>query len=275
MIRQVGELFRRPKEKIDEADNGASKAEWGRKVETAGAEKTREKVDTGGRGKSIVLPGELIDKKAGRKIGKNAYFEGDNVFSKVVGIPRVWEDEISVIPLSGVYLPQVNDRVIGIVTQVEISGWVVDINSPYDAFLPVSDGTEEFIDMSRTDLSRFFDVGDVIFCKVSKVTKNKTVRVSMMSYGARKLYGGITIKVTPSKIPRIIGRGGSMVNLIKEKTNSVIYTGQNGVVWIRGDDKDKAIEAILRIEKESHTTGLTENIEKMLGGKPSGKESGK
>lgn len=212
----------------------------------------------------VVLPGEFIDKKVGRKIGRGAYFEGDNVFSKVLGVPRVKRNEISVIPLSGVYIPSVNDRVIGVITQVEISGWVVDINSAYDAFLPVSEGTDEFIDMSRTDLSRFFDIGDVIFCKVSKVTKNKTVRVSMMSRGARKLYGGIIIKVTPSKIPRIIGRGGSMVNLIREKTNCVIYTGQNGVVWIRGDNKDRAIEGILTIEKESHTVGLTDRIEKML-----------
>jgi len=214
--------------------------------------------------RKIVLPGELIDKKAGRKVGNGAYFEGDSVFSKVLGVPLVRLDEISVIPLSGVYMPSVNDRVIGVITQVELSGWVVDINSPYDAFLPLSDGTDEFIDISRTDLSRFYDIGDIIFCKVSKVTKNKTVRVSMLSHGARKLYDGTVIKVTPSKIPRIIGRGGSMVNLIKEKTNCVIYTGQNGVVWIRGDNKDKAIEAILRIERESHTVGLTDKIEKML-----------
>lgn len=213
----------------------------------------------------VVLPGELIGKKSGRKVGRGAYFERDNVFSKVLGVPRVRQNEISVIPLSGVYMPSVNDRIIGVITQVEISGWVVDINSPYDAFLPVSEGTDEFIDMSRTDLSRFFDIGDIIFCKVSKVTKTKNVRVSMMAHGARKLYGGITIKVTPSKIPRIIGRGGSMVNLIKEKTNCVIYTGQNGVVWIRGDNKDKVIEAILTIERESHTVGLTDKIGKMLG----------
>lgn len=213
----------------------------------------------------VVLPGELIDKKSGRKVEKGAYFESDNVFSKVLGVPRVRQNEISVIPLSGVYMPSVNDRIIGVITQVEISGWVVDINSPYDAFLPVSEGTDEFIDMSRTDLSRFFDIGDIIFCKVSKVTKTKNVRVSMMAHGARKLYGGIIMRVTPSKIPRIIGRGGSMVNLIKEKTNCIIYTGQNGVVWIRGDNKDKVIEAILTIERESHTVGLTDKIEKMLG----------
>ncbi len=87
---------------------------------------------------------------------------------------------------------------------------------------------------------------------------------------ARKLHGGTVIKVTPSKIPRIIGKAGSMINLIKERTRTDIFTGQNGYVWIRGEDKALAIEAILTIDRESHTPGLTEKIEKMLGGKIDG-----
>ena len=166
--------------------------------------------------------------------------------------------------MAGVYIPNINDKVIGVIERVEISGWLVNISSPYISFLPIADGVDEFVDRQRTDLSKFFDIGDLIFCKVSKVTKNKTIRVSMRSLGARKLYGGVVLKVKPTKVPRIIGRGGSMVNLIKNKTGCMIYIGKNGVVWIRGDDKEKAIKAILRIERESHTTGLTEKIEKML-----------
>lgn len=214
--------------------------------------------------KEIVLPGELIDEKKGRRIGDGAYFEGEKVFSKVLGIPRVNENEISVIPLSGVYLPIIGDKIIGVIEAVEISGWTVDINSPYSAFLPLSEGVDGFVDTQRTDISRFYDVGDVIFCRISKVTKNKTVQVSMRDVGLRKLYGGIIINVTPSKIPRIIGRAGSMITLIKNKTKCDITTGQNGIVWMRGDDKAKAIEAILKIENESHIAGLTEKIEKML-----------
>lgn len=214
--------------------------------------------------RKIVLPGELIEERKGRKLGKGAYAEEDKVFAKVLGIPRVDENEISVIPLSGVYIPSIGDRIIGVVQAVEISGWTVDINSPYMAFLPLSEGVEEFVDTTRTDISRFYDMGDIISCKISKVTKNKTVQVSMRDIGARKLYGGITIKVTPSKIPRVIGKGGSMINLIKTKTGCEIVAGQNGVVWIKGLNKDKTIEAILTIERESHVVGLTEKIEKML-----------
>ncbi len=215
--------------------------------------------------RDVVIPGEKIDDKKGRKTGNGVYQDGEIIFSKYLGVPRIDENEISVIPLSGAYLPNMGDRVIGIISEVEISGWLVDINSPYAAFLPVAEAVDEFVDMSRTDISRYFDSGEVVFCRVSKVTKNKTVQVSMRDTMARKLYGGIIVRVTPSKIPRIIGKGGSMISLIKTKTKCDIYTGQNGVIWIRGENKAKAIETILTIERESHTMGLTERIEGMLG----------
>lgn len=214
--------------------------------------------------REILLPGELIDERKGRKLGLWVYEEGDNVFSKVLGLPRVTENEISVIPLSGIYLPKVGDKVIGTINEVEPSGWLVDINSPYLAFLPLAEGVEEFVDTSRTDLSRYFDVDEMISCIISKVTKNKIVQVSMRDMDAKKLRDGITIQVTPSKIPRIIGRAGSMISLIKNSTRCEIIPGQNGIVWVRGENKTKAIEAILTIEKESHTVGLTEKIQRML-----------
>jgi len=215
--------------------------------------------------REVVLPGEFLDEKKGRKVGRGAYFEGEKVFSKAVGMPRITEMEINVIPLSGVYLPGFGDKIIAIIESVELSGWFVQINSPYNAFLPLAEAVDEYVDTSRADISRYFDIGDVVFCRVSRVTKNKTVQVSMNDIGCRKLYGGVVIKVTPTKIPRIIGKAGSMIMLIKNKTGCDIYTGQNGLVWIRGENKAKAIEAILTIDRESHTIGLTEKIEKMLG----------
>ncbi len=214
--------------------------------------------------RDIVLPGEMVEERKGRKLGAGVYLEDDKVFSKVLGISRVDENEISVIALSGVYMPKVGDRIIGIIEEVEISGWLVDINSPYAAFLPLAEAVEEFVDTSRSDLSRYFDAGDVIYCKISKVTKSKNVQVSMNDMSARKLHEGVIIKVTPTKIPRIIGKEGSMVNLIKSKTGCIITTGQNGLVWIRGENTAKAIETILTIDRESHTVGLTEKIERML-----------
>ena len=212
----------------------------------------------------VVLPGEFIGEREGRKIGRGVYLEGEKVYSKVLGIPKIEENEISVIPLAGTYIPQVGQKVIGIISEVEVSGWWVDINSPYTAFLPLGEGVEEFVDISRTDLSKFYDIKDVIYCKILNVIKNRIVQVSMRGFGCKKLKEGVIIKVTPTKVPRIIGKRGSMINLIKKKTGCEIVVGQNGIIWLRGERKDKAIEAILKIEKESHIIGLTEKIEKML-----------
>jgi len=213
----------------------------------------------------IVLPGEFLAEKQGRKVGRGAFFEGEKIFAKFLGVPRINEYEVNVLPLSGIYLPNIGDKIVGFISSVEVSGWFVDINSPYSAYLPLAEAVDEFVDTQRTDISRFFDIDNIIFCTISKVTKNKTVQASMRDYGSRKLLGGIVIKVTPQRIPRIIGKEGSMIKLIKQKTGCDIITGQNGVVWLRGENKAKAIEAILTIEKESHTIGLTEKIEKLLG----------
>jgi exosome complex component RRP4 len=215
--------------------------------------------------REIVLPGTYIEERKGRKV-VNCYVEGEKVFSKVLGILKVSDDEISVVPLAGKYFPKVGDRIIGRIEEIEVSGWWVDINSPYKAFLPLGEAVEEFVDVRRVDLSRFYDIGDIIFCKITKVTKNKMIQVSMKDMLARKLFGGITIKITPYKVARVIGKGGSMIELIKKKTGTEIYVGQNGIIWIKGDKKEKAIEAILTIEKEAHISGLTEKIAKMLGG---------
>ena len=60
-----------------------------------------------------------------------------------------------------------------------------------------------------------------------------------------------------------------MINLIKEKTRTDITVGQNGFIWINGDleGEKKAEEAVNLIAQEATTEGLTDKIEKFLGGK--------
>ena len=55
-----------------------------------------------------------------------------------------------------------------------------------------------------------------------------------------------------------------MVNLIKEKTGTIIRVGQNGLVWVFGENVNKAIKAIKMIEQKSHIYGLTDEISKLL-----------
>ena len=212
--------------------------------------------------REIVLPGEvLVDVKDGR-LGHGTFVEDGKIISKFLGILKKGE-YISVVPLSGVYLPKRGDKIIGFITGIEKVGWVVDINSPWEAFLPLSEAVDEFIDFRKTDIIRYYDVGDIVYANILDV-KRGNIQLTMKEPMARKLKGGVTIRITPSKVPRLIGKEGSMINTIKEKTGTVIRVGQNGVVWISGEKVDKAIKAIKMIEEKSHIIGLTEEISKLL-----------
>ena len=59
-----------------------------------------------------------------------------------------------------------------------------------------------------------------------------------------------------------------MLATLKKYTNCWIFVGQNGRIWIKGEDEkvNLLIKAIRKIEKEAHTFGLTQRIIKMLGG---------
>ena len=153
---------------------------------------------------------------------------------------------------------------IGIIQEVQVSGWIVDINPPWFAYLPLAEAVSEFVDVFRTDLSKYYDVGDMIYGKIQNVTKSMIIQLSLKEPGSKKLLGGVLVKITPSKVPRLIGKGGSMINLIKEKTRTRIIVGQNGLVWVKGERIGKAVEAILTVDKESHTFGLTDKIARML-----------
>jgi len=82
----------------------------------------------------------------------------------------------------------------------------------------------------------------------------------------KKLEGGRLIKINPTKVPRVIGKKASMITMIKEKTDCQILVGQNGLIWLKGDPKGEilAVNAIKKIEKESHLNGLTEGIERFI-----------
>ena len=213
--------------------------------------------------RDLVLPGEKIVDSMDYLPGKNCFREGNGIYAKRVGLVYFKGRVIEVIPLSGKYIPEVGDMVIGEIKEVQYSGWVVDINSPYIAFLPIS-GVKEFIDPLKTDLSKIYNTGDVIYGKISVVSALKTIYISMKDPQTRKFVGGRIIEISPVKVPRLIGKGGSMINMIKEKTKCRISVAQNGRIWLQGEKEDLAVEAIMMVNEKSHTTGLTEAVEKLL-----------
>ena len=214
--------------------------------------------------RKVVLPGEQIVESMDYLPGRNCYRDGDSIFSKRLGVVYYRGRVIDVVPLSGKYMPEPEDMVIGTVKEVQYSGWIIDINSPYKAFLPLA-GVRGFLDPARTDLSKIYGIGDVIYAMVLDVTPMKDVKISMKDPSTRKFENGRIVKISPVKVPRVIGKQGSMINMIKDRTGCRISVGQNGVIWIQGEKENLAAKAIMEIEEKSQISGLTDHIGKLLG----------
>ena len=84
-----------------------------------------------------------------------------------------------------------------------------------------------------------------------------------------KIDGGMIISIGPNQVPRVIGREGSMVKMIKDATGCDVTVGQNGKVWISGKNTDNEVVAWKIVEfigENAVTVGLTEKVEKMIKG---------
>ena len=214
--------------------------------------------------RQLVIPGETIAKGLDFLPSSGAYRLDGEIKSKLLGIVRTKERFIGVTPLEGVYIPRPGDKIIGTVEDMQSTFWIVDLNSPYDAILPLSEGVGEFVDLAKTDISIYYDIGDIVYAKVLNVSKTKSVSLTMNDYRAKKLSGGRLLTVSSSKVPRIIGKEGSMIELIKSKTECNIVIGQNGIVWLKGGKEGLAAKAILMIEREYRASGLTDKVSELL-----------
>lgn len=216
--------------------------------------------------REIVVPGEEIVKGFDFLPGSGTYRDGDMIVAARLGLVTLESRAIKITPLSGKYLPKMGDIMIGRVIDVNINGWRIETNSAYSAMLTVKDATSAFIKRGA-DLTQFFQIGDYVVTKIINVTSQKLIDLTTKAPGLRRLAGGRIVHVNPFKVPRIIGKQGSMVSIIKEATSTRVVVGQNGVIWVQGEPENeiKAISAIKKIEAESHIPGLTDKIKEFLG----------
>ncbi len=216
--------------------------------------------------KQIVTPGDLVAE--GEYIaGENTYAEDKKIFASRTGLIEYDNKRVNVVALKAFYLPRAGDTVIGTVVEVGFNGWTIDINSPYKAFLRPADVLSRPFKPQKDELSQVLDMGDLIVAKIISYDRTHDPQITVAEPGLGKITRGQIVKVTPTKIPRIIGRQGSMVSMIKEQTGCQIILGLNGVVLITGktlEDEQLALMAIHKIEEESHTSGLTDRITQML-----------
>jgi exosome complex component RRP4 len=216
--------------------------------------------------KQLVSPGDLLA-EGDYVSGDSTYKENEKIYASRLGLVDYDGKRVHVVALKAFYIPVPGDTVIGKVVETTPGGWVIDIKAPHLARLRASDVVERSFKPETTDLPSIFDIGDLIITKVIAYDRTRDPQLTVREPGLGKIMRGQLVEVTPTKIPRIIGRQGSMVGMIKKETGCQLTIGQNGLVLISGrspEDERLAVMALRKIEKESHTSGLTDRVTEMI-----------
>lgn len=208
----------------------------------------------------IVTPGEVVFDGNELYANQGVYEEDGKIYSKYFGTVMFGDNSVQVRPMHGRYMPEEEDIVIGEVTRVSYSRWTIEFNSPYEGSLNIADATDEYVDLDEDDLTDFYEVGDAVAVKIKSVTEGMDVDLSMEDKRCKKLRGGRVIEIPPSKVPRVIGKKGRMIKQVTNKTGCNVIVGQNGQVWIKGDNANLAVRGVHRIVEEAHTNDLTDRI---------------
>jgi exosome complex component RRP4 len=199
--------------------------------------------------------------------GDSTYKENGKIYACRLGLVDYDGRRVHVVALKAFYIPVPGDTVIGKVVETTPGGWVIDIKAPHLARLRASDVVERSFKPETTDLPSIFDVGDLIIAKVVAYDRTRDPQLTVREPGLGKIMRGQLVEVTPTKIPRVIGRQGSMVGMIKRETGCQMTIGQNGLILINGrspKDERLAVMALRKIEAESHTSGLTDRVTEMI-----------
>lgn len=190
--------------------------------------------------KRIVLPGERI--ADGKVSAPNTYFDGTATYAAVIGMH---DEEGRYVPLENRYRPAVGEVVVGMVTDVRHAGYEVDLSLPQGGFIPTR------------DVRLTLQLGDFVICKIKSVNEVGDVDLGEV----RRLPKGKIVSFPSAKVPRLIGRKSSMLNLLKDYAGGDIMVGNNGYVWMSERcDMPLLLKAIDIIERKAHKSGLTDEI---------------
>ncbi|WEU39741.1 MAG: exosome complex RNA-binding protein Rrp4 [Candidatus Odinarchaeum yellowstonii] len=212
----------------------------------------------------IVSPGELLA-EGDYLSGEGSFKEGGKVYSSILGLAVLKGKLVSVIPLQGPYHPKVGDIVIGKVLNSSPAGMRIDINSFYSAAIFPSSANET----GRRGREKFtqFDVGENIIAKIISFDRTHDPILTVDEEGLGKLVGGRIVKIHPTRVPRVIGKKGSMIKLLKEELTDKIKIGQNGIIWFSTNNdliEDILVTVLKKIEREAHTSGLTDRVKETI-----------
>jgi len=213
----------------------------------------------------FVLPGDVIVTGDYRP-EQNVILDGDRLMSTAVGFSEIEDNSVTVTPLTGLYTPKTDDLVIGKIVSHNALSWEVDINSYYSGILTAFDIFGKDYSASRDDLSLKLNTCDVILARIANVGSRDPL-LTIIGENLGKIDSGELVKISPAKIPRLLGKHKSMIQTIEESTNATITVGQNGLIVVSCDETNgllKALAAIRMVDEQAHLVNLTDKVKKML-----------
>ena len=216
--------------------------------------------------RKYVIPGDVITTGPFRP-EQNVILEGKRIISTTVGISEVYDDSVKVIPLTGKYIPKINDLVIGKVISHNSLSWELDINSCYVGFLLAQDVFGRNFSAHTDDLTSKLKSGDLVAIRIANFDRTRDPLVTISDRDLGKIDAGELVQISPSKVPRLIGKRGTMIQAIEMATNAIITIGQNGWVVVACESPDgllKAKNAIKMVNEKAHVANLTDQVKEML-----------
>lgn len=158
----------------------------------------------------LTLPGELVTEDAQFMRGHGTYTaEGESgIQASLMGTISRVNKLLSVTPLKSRFVPEIGDLVIGVVREVALKKWKVDINAKTDATLQLASinlpggiqrrktGTDEL------QMRTFFEEGDLLLAEVQSYFQDGSVSLHTRSLKYGKLRNGQFLKVKNGIVAR-------------------------------------------------------------------------
>lgn len=216
--------------------------------------------------RKYVIPGDVVTTGPFRP-EQNVELQGNKIISTTIGISEIYDDSVKVIPLTGKYIPKINDLVIGKVISHTSLSWELDINSCYVGFLPAQDVFGRDFSAHADELVSKLKSGDLVAARIANFDRTRDPLVTISDRDLGKIDTGVLIQISPSKVPRLIGKRGTMIQMIEMATDAAITIGQNGWVVVSCESPEgllKAKKAIEMVNEKAHVANLTDQVKEML-----------
>jgi exosome complex component RRP4 len=116
-------------------------------------------------------------------------------------------------------------------------------------------------------MTKHFAIGDMITARVMAFDRTRDPMLTVQDRDLGKIPTGELLKISATRVPRLIGKRGSMIQTIEQATQTRVLIGQNGIVVVTGRNPEGiklAVRAIRMVEEEAHTANLTQRIKMLL-----------